>query len=95
MLDLPADLDARIRDEAARAGVRPDEFVRQVLTAHLQSTRRAAGSVADLFDRWRAREGTADAGEVARRQEEFERFTEAINRSREQTEGPAARKPYP
>jgi hypothetical protein len=94
-LELSSELDARLRQEAARAGLEPGDYVRRVLATHLQGAPAPAGSVGDVFARWRAQDGTTDAGEIARRQEEFERFKEAMNRSREQSDGPAARKPYP
>jgi hypothetical protein len=95
-LDIPSDLETRLRQEAARLGVDPAEYATRVLAHHLgTSTRTGPGSLSDLFAGWYAKDGTSDPAEIARRNQEFERFKESMNHNRADADGPGARRPYP
>ena len=95
-LDIPKELEAKLRQEAHRLGLDPAEYARLVLFSHLApAAPRPVDSVSDLFARWQAGDGPADAADVAAREAEFEAFKDAMNRSRTDAEGPGARKPYP
>lgn len=50
-LDLTADLEQRLNEEASRLGVAPDQFVLQVLKQHLPTQDRSK-QFAALLDSW-------------------------------------------
>lgn len=91
-ITLPADIEDRLKNEASRRGVDPGEFATRLLDAALREPDHATLRV---LSRWEAENHTDDPAEVARRQEEFREFKEAMNRSRLELEGPGSRKPYP
>lgn len=93
-LDISTDLESRLRDEAARAGMSPEEYVRRLIERSVPDAG-AARYTLDLFAQWEADEATNDPAELERRQREAEAFMEGMNRNRIESEGPAARKPYP
>jgi hypothetical protein len=93
-LDIPTDLEVRLRDEAARAGMSPEEYVRRLIERTIPAAG-AARYTLDLFAQWEAEEATSDPAELERRRHEAEAFMEGMNRNRIESEGPAARKPYP
>jgi hypothetical protein len=93
-LNIPKDLESRLRDEAARAGLDPADYARRLIERHL-SPDNGAKHTLDLLNQWEAEDATNDPAELARREREAEEFMRAMNRNREESEGPAARKPYP
>jgi hypothetical protein len=93
-LDIPTDLEARLRDEAARAGTTPEQYIRRLIERHLPAAG-AARQTLDLLATWEAEDATDDPAELERRRLEAEEFMDAMNRNRVESEGPGARKPYP
>ena len=91
-ITVPTDLASRLKTEAARRGLDPGEFAAALLDAALRQPDRASLGV---LERWEAENRTDDPAEIARRQEEFRTFKEAMNASRLESEGPASRKPFP
>jgi hypothetical protein len=91
---LPAEIELRLESEASRQGIATEEYVKQLILHHLPSPSQAASSVKILFDRWQEEDRTDDPAELARRQQEFEQFKEAMNRNRLEMEGPNSRKPF-
>jgi hypothetical protein len=94
-LNIPAEMEQRLREEAARAGLEPGEFARRVLSSHLGSTQAPVQSVSDLFRQWDEEDRPADAADLAAREAEFEAFKAGMNRNKIDSDGPAARIPYP
>jgi len=93
-VDIPTDLEARLRDEAARAGLSPEDYIRRLIERHLPSAG-AARQTLDLLAQWEAEDATNDPAELERRRREAEEFMEGMNRNRLESEGPAARTAYP
>ena len=93
-LNIPAELESRLREQAGRAGLDPAEYARLLIERSLPETGASQGLL-DSFSRWEAEDATDDPAELTRRRREVEDFMRGMNRSRVESEGPAARKPYP
>lgn len=91
---LPEDLEKRLRSQAARLGIEPDQYAADLIARQLPPAS-AGQSLSDLFDQWAAEDATDDPDEIARRIAEFEEFKQEMNRSRREAEGPNARVPFP
>ena len=93
-LNIPQHLEARLREEAARAGLQPADYVPRLIERHLPRDAGAKGLL-ELLEKWEADDATDDPAELARREREAEAFMTAMNQSRRDSEGPNARIPYP
>lgn len=91
-IPLPLEIENRLRSEATRRGVDPGEFAARLLDAALRGPDHATLRV---LSSWESENQTDDPAEIARRQDEFREFKEAMNRSRLEMEGSGARKPFP
>jgi hypothetical protein len=79
-LNLPTDLENRLRLEAERRGVEPESFALSLLEKHLVSqTVSPSNSLARLFAEWDAEDATTDPQELARRQKEWEELRASLN----------------
>ncbi len=73
----------RLRQEALRRGLNPEECARQLIEEQLshsgggQNSRRTL----DLLDQWDREDQTDDPEELERRRKDFEEFKDAINAS--------------
>ena len=94
-LNISDEMERRLREEAARAGLEPGEFAQRVLSNHLTAPEGPVQSVSDLFRQWEEDDPPADAADVAAREAEFEEFKAGMNRNRLESDGPGARIPYP
>ena len=96
-ITLPPELETRLRDEARRRGMDAGEYARRLIEQHLgrHTPAPADGATIDLIERWEADNATDDPAELARRRHEGEEFMRSLGRSREDMEGPAARKIWP
>lgn len=95
-ITIPADLETRLRSEAARLGIEPEQYATRLIADSLAPSPSPGGqSLHDLFAQWDAEDQTGDPAEIARRNEEFEEFKRAMNRNRLESEGPNARIPFP
>jgi hypothetical protein len=82
-IELDPQLERRLQVEAAKSGVEPKEFVRQVLDNALPlPTGSQAASLQELFNNWAADDATDDPEEIARREQECEEFKRNLNESR-------------
>jgi hypothetical protein len=79
-LDIPSDLEARLRREAGELGIGVPEYAAQVLSRSV-ALPPGDNSLRNLFDRWSREDATKDPAEIARRNEEFEEFKKAMNES--------------
>ncbi len=52
MIDLPPELERRLRIEAAREGQAPEEFVRLAVEERLATAKGGRGGLAALMDQW-------------------------------------------
>lgn len=93
-LTISADVESRLRDEAAKAGLDPADYARRLIEQHLPQGNGARDTV-NLLDQWEAEDFTDDPEELASRRREAEEFMRAMNRNRVDSEGPHARRPYP
>jgi hypothetical protein len=91
-LALSADVLKRLRQEASRRGVEPEDLARQAIEEKLGSSEGVPPNrtALELMDQWDREDETDDPTELERRQREFEEFKEAINLSHSST-----RKIYP
>lgn len=108
-ITLPPDLEDRLRGAASRRGIDAAAFVRQLIEDRFRAgpghrpppdAATAAAVVANrstiaLLDEWEREDATSDPQEVARREAEFEAFRRGMNQNRLDSDGPAARVPYP
>ena len=92
---LPAEIEDRLREEATKKGIAPDEYASKLIAEHLPAPEQRHNSLAELFAEWDKEDYTDDPEEIARRQQEFEEFKQALNRNRLEMEGPGSRTPFP
>src|SRR4051812_18478577 len=94
MIELPAELENRLKIEAQTRGVAPEEYARKLLEENLPKSsppEEAQGnSLQRLFAQWDAEDATDDPAEIARRQQEWEELKKALNENRG-----SYRKPFP
>lgn len=93
-ITLPHDIEAHLKKEAGRLGLDPNEYAAWLIQRGLTAANPNQAAL-DLLAKWDAEEATDDPEELARRNREFEEFTEAMNRNRREMEGPDTRKIYP
>jgi hypothetical protein len=79
LLSLPPDLEQKLKDEANRQGVAPDEYARRVVQQHLEARRAPAQSMQELFAQWEAEDATDDPTELARREQEWVELKKSFN----------------
>src|SRR4051812_1651666 len=96
-ITIPPELEDRLKGEASRQGLDAATYARRLIERALAAPPPAVADQAtlDLLDQWERDNATDDPAEIARRNEEFERFKESMNRNRLESEGPNARKVYP
>jgi plasmid stability protein len=96
-IELPAEIEARLRGEAQGHGVAAEQYAKEILLKHLEPNTVSAKtqSIRELFAEWEAEDRTDDPEEIARRNEEFEELKQAMNRNRLEIEGPNSRKIWP
>lgn len=91
MIELPAELEKRLRNEAQTHGVAPEDYARKVLEENIPKPLPAEGnSLQRLFAKWDAEDATDDPAEIARRQQEWEELKKALNANHG-----SYRKPFP
>lgn len=91
MIELPAELEKRLRSEAQTHGVAPEDYARKVLEENIPKPIAPEGnSLQRLFAQWDAEDATDDPAEIARRQQEWEELKQALNANRG-----SYRKPFP
>ena len=96
IIDLPDELERRLRSEAARLGVGEVEYARRLLERSLPASPPPIDQgTLDLLAQWDREDATDDANEIARRNREFQELQEAMNRNRMESGGPNARKIFP
>ena len=79
-LNLPADLEQRLRREAERRGVELEPFAMSLIEKQLaDQTVSPSNSLARLFAQWDAEDETSDPQEIARRQQDWEELKAALN----------------
>lgn len=91
---LPTQLEQRLREQAKRLGIAPDDYAARLIAEHLPAEPRER-SLAELFADWAAEDQTNDPAELARRAGQLEELKASMNRSRMHMEGPNARIPFP
>jgi hypothetical protein len=83
ILDLPPELEARLRTVARQKGTDPAECARQLLAEHLPAQ---AAAVEDptvtLLRQWREQDATDDPAELQRAEAELQELQASLNASR-------------
>jgi hypothetical protein len=82
-IELTPEEEARLRAAAARNGVRTDECVRQVLTAHLASSEPIARTL-ELLAQCEAEDAIDDPDEIRRAEEELAELKAGQSRRRQE-----------
>ena len=80
-IDIPPDLEQRLRHTAARDGVDAAEYVRRVLLEKLGGEAAPDEATLQLLCAWDAEDATEDPRELQSRQKDWERFKQALNES--------------
>jgi hypothetical protein len=95
-IDLSPDVEDRLKSEAQRQGVAPEQYARQLIESGLPQEialqQNANRATIDLFAEWAKRDATDDPAEIVRRERELEELKQALNQTREAAD---ARKVYP
>ena len=78
-LDLPPDLERRLKSEAERRGMEPEVYALGLIEERLAPQATPNNSLARLFAQWEAEDATNDPEEIARRQREWEELRKALN----------------
>jgi hypothetical protein len=98
-IDLNTLLEDRLKREAHRRGLDPQAYARQLIEAGLsvdvEGQKRVNQSTLDLLRQWDAEQSSGDPTEDAQRERELADFKAALNQNRRDSEGPAARVPFP
>lgn len=77
VLDLPPDVEDRLRQQAARQGVEPPEYARRLIERHLPAEE--AANLSQLMQLWLDEDATDDPAEREAREKEWEEFAQSIN----------------
>jgi hypothetical protein len=80
-IHLTSEEESRLQIEARKNGLTPEECAREVLVTHLLAEAPEDRTL-ELFAAWEAEDATDDAGEIARRNQEWEEFRAGMNASR-------------
>ena len=94
-IKLRPDLEARLKDEAQRRGVDPNDCANEVLDLGLPLRSGDNQATLDLLAQWDEEEATDDPVELERRRAEAEEFMQNLSRNRIEMEGLDARKLWP
>ena len=80
MLDLPADLESRLRLEAEKRGMEPESFALSLIEEQLVSRDVSpSDSLARLFAQWNEEDATADPQELEQRQKDWKSLKASLN----------------
>ena len=73
----------RLRHEATLRGIDPAEYASQIIEQSLSApqNQNSRPSTLEMLDQWDREDETDDPAEIARRQQDFDEFREAINAS--------------
>lgn len=76
-------VEEKLLREASRLGMRPEDFARMAIEEKLSPSEvaRRHPSMLEVLDEWDREDATDDPAEIARRQQDFEEFKQAINSS--------------
>jgi len=97
-IDLPPELEARLKSQAEKSGLAPREYILRFLEdklpldSDMEHQREVNQQALALLASWELRDATNDPTEIARRNKDFEEFRTAINETREMA---GSRKIYP
>jgi hypothetical protein len=91
---LPLELESRLKGEALRQGLATEEYVTKLIVENLPPAQ-GNETIGELFAQWNAQDGTIDPDEIVKRNEEVEKFKQALNRNRVEMEGAGARRLFP
>jgi hypothetical protein len=98
-LELPDELETRLKSEAERRGLPAPEFARKLIEAGLhvdiETQKKLNQSTLDLLAKWKAEAETSTCDELEQRNREWADFQANMNKNRLESEGPDARIPYP
>jgi hypothetical protein len=97
MLELTPELEDRLRREALRRGLAPEDYARDLLKQHLPESRpdRPGDSLKALFASWEAEDRTDDPEEIARRKRDWEELARNLDRNRVDAGGTNVRRLFP
>jgi len=80
MIDIPAEMERRLKSEAARLGIDESEYAQRLIERGLPPiTPSVDQATLDLIAKWDAEDATADPAELARRRRQWEEFRKSLN----------------
>lgn len=95
-LEIPPDLQIRLKNEAARLGMDEAECARQLLDNSLPPALPGPDhATLNLLARWDEEDQTEDLEEIVRRNRDFEELKENLNRNRIESGGSDVRLVFP
>ena len=86
-LELPAEVEGALTDEARRKGTTPEQLVLDDLRRKYPASVAPRDKMAALFVQWEAEDATDDPDEIARRNQEWEETKAALEANRFSLEG--------
>ena len=90
-INIPPEVESRLRNEAARLGMDEAEYAKQLIEKNLPlSTVGMDQATLELLDRWTKEDQTADPDEMSRRSLAFEDLKDSLNRNRLDSGGASA-----
>src|SRR5450432_833859 len=92
-ITISRELEGRLKSAALRKGVGASELASLLLESALESEQSTQRTI-DVLEQWERDNATNDPDEIARRVQEFEQFSHAMNQNRIDSDGPDARTPY-
>jgi hypothetical protein len=82
-INIPGELEARLKGEAARQGIGPAEFARRLIEQHLAPPApHDDDATLELLAQWTVEDATSDPAEIAARRQEWEQFKRSMNENR-------------
>ena len=80
MIELPPELEKRLKSEADRRGVEPEQFALSLIERELESQAVSpSNSLSRLFAEWDAQDANSTPEEIAREQQEWEDLKRSLN----------------
>ena len=77
-IEIPAELAGRLRENAARLGLDPPAYAKQLIEENLPPAERAA-TLHELFAQWDAEDATDDPAEIEARRRDWEEMKKSMN----------------
>ncbi len=78
-IDIPPELEARLKREALQHGVAEEEYARQLIDKNLAPAPACDQATLDLLAQWKAESHRASVEEIEQAKKEWEEFKKSMN----------------